>query len=174
MDRGQGRRGLRVWLAARIAEGSTRRPPFLHLTRRAGVGEAPPQPPDARGDETTDLPALPTSPAAARRFVADALWRAGVGDETIGTASLLTSELVTNSIVHANSAVRVAVGVRGGSLHVAVTDDVPGAVEPRAMDPERPNGRGLLLVSMLATTWSVEPSPGGKTICFELVTRDDA
>jgi anti-sigma regulatory factor (Ser/Thr protein kinase) len=172
MNPGQGRRGLRVWLAARVAAGSTRGAPFLHPTRRAHAAEAPwPTAPGAQGEETTDLPALPTSPAAARRFVADALWRFGVDSEAISTASLLTSELVTNSVVHARSPVRVVVGVKGRALHIAVTDDEPGDVQPRAIDPERPNGRGLLLVSRLATTWSVEPVPGGKTVCFELVIR---
>jgi anti-sigma regulatory factor (Ser/Thr protein kinase) len=166
MNPGQGRRGLRVWLAARVAAGSTRGAPFLHPTRRAHAAEVPwPPAPGAQREENTQLP------AAARRFVADALWRFGVDSEAISTASLLTSELVTNSVVHARSPVRVVVGVKGRALHIAVTDDEPGDVQPRAIDPERPNGRGLLLVSRLATTWSVEPVPGGKTVCFELVIR---
>jgi anti-sigma regulatory factor (Ser/Thr protein kinase) len=171
MVRGHEQRGLRTWLAARAAGASTRRSPFLHLSRRAAAAAESPEPQaDVPAEETADLPALPTSPAAARRFVAAALWKLGADAGAISTASLLTSELVTNSVVHANSAVRVAVGMRDRCLRVAVTDFVPGEVAPRAIDLERPNGRGLLLVSMLATSWSVEPTPGGKTVCFELMT----
>ncbi len=171
MVRGDEQRGLRARLAARVATASTRRPLFKHLARRAGAAEAPEDSTPAESpEETADLPALPTSPAAARRFVASALRKLGADSDAISTASLLTSELVTNSVVHANSPVRVAVGKRGRAIHVAVTDFVPGAVEPRAVDLERPSGRGLLLVSLLATSWSVEPIPGGKTVCFELIT----
>jgi anti-sigma regulatory factor (Ser/Thr protein kinase) len=160
-------------MADRTGCGSAyRSAPVLHWCGRADAAKAPSPPaPAPRGEETADLSALPTSPATARRFVADALWRLGVDPEAISTASLLTSELFTNSVVHANSPVRVAVGMQGRALHVAVTDNVAGDVQPQTIDPERPNGRGLLLVSMLANSWSVEPIPGGKTICFELVTR---
>ncbi|MCU1459246.1 MAG: hypothetical protein JWL73_3338 [Actinomycetia bacterium] len=163
---------MRVWLAVRLSRSSTRAPHFLHLGRIAHAAEATGLPEDQLPDEdATDLPALATSPAVARRFVGDVLSRFGADPESIATASLLTSELVTNSVVHARSPVRVSVGRRGRSVRVGVTDFVPGDIEPRPIDPERPNGRGLLLVSMLATSWSVEPVPGGKTVCFELVTK---
>src|SRR5680860_1192480 len=67
------------------------------------------------------LPANPASARRARRFVGDALhrlqWEAGVD-----LAELLVSELVTNAVLHAGTAVRLRVQAdRGAGVPVSYT-----------------------------------------------------
>src|SRR6202167_95084 len=72
----------------------------------------------------------------------------------VDTAVLLTSELVTNALRHETGGViTLTVACVAGELRVAVHDSpprVPMRVTPR-VDAEA--GRGLLLVSRLATDW---------------------
>lgn len=126
-----------------------------------------PSRPAATTSATTDLPAHPMSARRARRFVITALEAFGVS-ELGDVAELLTSEVVTNAVVHAHSGVRVALESLEEGIRVSVSDSnalVPSAGRP-VDDADR--GRGLHLVDLLADRWGVEPSPSGKTVWFEL------
>jgi anti-sigma regulatory factor (Ser/Thr protein kinase) len=84
-------------------------------------------------------------------------------------AELLTSELVTNALVHTDdeAILTATVGPRG--LRVEVRDFV--ARRPRLRVPaadDGTNGRGLLLVQSLAAAWGVRPHAVGKSVWFEL------
>ncbi|KOV65966.1 hypothetical protein ADL00_18245 [Streptomyces sp. AS58] len=84
-------------------------------------------------------------------------------------AELLTSELVTNAIVHTDdeAVLTAAVGPRG--LRVEVRDFV--ARRPRVRAPKADDGthgRGLVLVESLADAWGVRPHAVGKSVWFEL------
>ncbi|MGW7408522.1 ATP-binding protein [Streptomyces sp. NPDC054833] len=84
-------------------------------------------------------------------------------------AELLTSELVTNALVHTDrDAVLTAVlGPRG--LRVEVRDFVgrrPRMCAPKA--DEGTHGRGLVLVQSLADAWGVRAHGVGKSVWFEL------
>ncbi|MDQ1710835.1 MAG: hypothetical protein QOE45_285 [Frankiaceae bacterium] len=109
----------------------------------------------------------PRSAGAARRFVQDSV-RDLVTLDVAEVAVLLTSELVTNVIVHARTPLRLDVEVDGGAVRVAVVDDAPQPPRRRGGDGGRLTGRGIGLVAMLAATWGVEPTPPGKTVWFEL------
>ena len=89
-------------------------------------------------------------------------------------ASLLVSELVTNSVVHANvgprRALTVEVTTRGDRVRIAVTD--PGSrLRPRMLppDPATPGGLGLLLVDELCETWGVSQDLGPTCVWCELL-----
>ncbi|MBA2528582.1 MAG: hypothetical protein H0V19_01235, partial [Euzebyales bacterium] len=70
-------------------------------------------------DELTLQPSA-ASPRAARQFVVAVLRRWGC--EHLGdTVALLTSELVTNAVLHAGSAVGVSVARRRGGVRVEVS-----------------------------------------------------
>ncbi|MER5911215.1 ATP-binding protein [Streptomyces sp. NPDC001982] len=84
-------------------------------------------------------------------------------------AELLTSELVTNALVHTDhdAVLTAVVGPRG--LRVEVRDFV--ARRPRLCAPdadEGTHGRGLVLVQSLADAWGVRPHGVGKAVWFEL------
>jgi anti-sigma regulatory factor (Ser/Thr protein kinase) len=119
------------------------------------------------------FPCAAASAGAARRFVRSAC--AGlVNDEVVEIAVLLTSELVTNSVVHGRSAVTVAVSAPNGVLRVAVTDNNSQrpTLEPAEQIGER--GRGMALVDAISTAWGVTPVGEGKTVWFTLSRRPPA
>lgn len=91
-------------------------------------------------------------------------------DEVRDTAELLTSELVTNALLHAGTDLTVHIEScdGDGSVRIAVDDGSDRA--PQLGDPngEDLGGRGLPLVASLATRWGWEPLPIGKRVWFEV------
>lgn len=116
---------------------------------------------------SVDLLPEPRAAGTARHFVFDQL-KPLVPDDVAETAMLLTSELVTNVIVHARTPMRLDVDLTDDSIRVAVVDDAPRQPALRRAHDARLTGRGMNLVAALATEWGVEPSPTGKTVWFEL------
>jgi anti-sigma regulatory factor (Ser/Thr protein kinase) len=109
----------------------------------------------------------PTSARAAREFVARTLLEWGRGDQT-EAAVLLTSELVTNAIIHARTEVAVTMRVAGDGLRVVVLDESDEQPSPRSEADELGGGRGLKLVDAVAASWGVAPQGTGKAVWFEL------
>jgi CheY-like chemotaxis protein len=104
----------------------------------------------------------------ARRFVGSALENWGLGALEYDT-SLIVSELVTNALLHAGSAVRVTLKRSQQLLRVEVWD---GSLD-RVPDPKAPveleeHGRGLMLVSALSRAWGIEPAADGKVVWAEV------
>lgn len=109
----------------------------------------------------------PTSARAAREFVAGLLQSWDRADQT-EAAVLLTSELVTNAIVHARSQIDLTVRLTGATLRVAVLDESAEQPRLRQRRDDLGSGRGLGLVEALAVSWGVTPGGRGKTVWFEL------
>jgi anti-sigma regulatory factor (Ser/Thr protein kinase) len=115
------------------------------------------------------LEAEASAPGAARRFLRRALATQnldGFGD----VSELLTTELVTNVVLHARSPITVRLLTSGDRLRVEVDDASNKALVPQPADPERPSGKGLLLVDKLASDWGVDTRADGKTVWFEIDT----
>ena len=97
------------------------------------------------------------SPAEARRTL-EAL-RVSLDDPVVDDATLLVSEVVSNSVRHAGlgAADAIEVRVRGSRamLHVDVIDPGPG-FEPRVHPRQDDGGWGLWLLDQVATRWGVE------------------
>jgi len=112
----------------------------------------------------------PTSPARARRFVAEALEE--LPAETVEVATLLVSELVTNVVVHAGTDASVAVESSRTGVRIEVADAVGGTPELQVNDMDAESGRGLILVDRASRAWGVEPRRDGpgKIVWFELET----
>ncbi|RRQ79212.1 SpoIIE family protein phosphatase [Streptomyces griseofuscus] len=103
----------------------------------------------------------------ARRFVRSAL--RGVAPEVADTAELLTSELVTNAVLHACTEVEVRVWSYGGQVRVRVGDGRPDRpLVPRALRPYAGAGRGLAVVAELASSHGAHVGEGRKAVWFEL------
>lgn len=113
----------------------------------------------------------PRAAAQARRLSTQCLERWEL-PELSRTAALLTSELVTNALVHARSPVRVVVAVAGGTVEVGVTDwnsHRPRLKRQQARwEPSRGQGRGLLLVEELSDEWGSVDVTAGKQVWFSL------
>ena len=121
----------------------------------------------AKTHDDLQLPSAPSSVGEARRFVAaalDALGAHGVQE----VAALLTSELVTNAVVHAGGAIRIRVAGGASTVRIAVEDTSPAKPQPREAGDRAVTGRGLNLVDQLAVRWGVDDVDGGKVVWFEL------
>jgi anti-sigma regulatory factor (Ser/Thr protein kinase) len=115
-----------------------------------------------------ELPPEPRSAGAARHFVEDGL-RGCVSADVAEIAVLLTSELVTNVIVHARTPLRLDLDTDDdANVRVAVADDAPRSPMLRRSHDARLTGRGMNLVETLAEHWGVEPTASGKSVWFEL------
>lgn len=112
-----------------------------------------------------------SGPRQARRFVAEVLRRWGIRESCVHDAQLLTTELVTNALIHARSPSTVTV-VRDAvdSVRVEVADHNPAMPTPREWGPDAVTGRGLHIVDRLSRAWGVTPdaSGEGKVVWFEL------
>jgi len=111
----------------------------------------------------------PTSVGAARRFVRDVLMSRQVDDAVVDTVELLTSEVVTNAIVHGRSGPQLVVDVGDDVVRVAVGDLSPDVPVPRLSHLDDVSGRGVVIVEQLASAWGVElDRGGGKQVWFEV------
>jgi len=113
-----------------------------------------------------ELAADTTSPRQARVLVRDLLGEGA--DELVDTVQLLVTELVTNAVLHASSAPRLEMHLGQRTIRMAVYDADPTLPERREPDVDRPGGRGLHLLDMLATRWGAEAHGDGKVVWFEL------
>ena len=118
------------------------------------------------------LPAEPTAPRLARRFLAEELTAWGIGEEVLEAAQLCLSEVVTNAVNHAHTVADVRLSLLEGVLTVLVRDrGGSGEVvqpEPSEEDPLAVYGRGLMLVEALTDRWGSERDAGGTTVWFAL------
>ena len=103
------------------------------------------------------------------------MWR--IGQDTVETATLLISELVTNAVKGSgtNSPTgRIVVSLRyaDGELTASVTDPALGPPIMREPDSEAESGRGLMLVQALSQEWGYHLLPAeGKVVYFVLAVR---
>ncbi|WP_405588673.1 SpoIIE family protein phosphatase [Streptomyces sp. NBC_01190] len=113
------------------------------------------------------------SVAFARAFVRDTLHGWGFAD-VVDDAVVLTSELVTNAVVHAGTAADVICLRYETAVRVEVSDHYPEREIPiqsrsrQFRDADNEGGRGLLLCGALASRWGVEYTAAGKNVWFQL------
>lgn len=111
----------------------------------------------------------PSSVGDARRFLRHELHRWSA-DELEPAASLVLSELATNSILHARSGFAVELSFTGRELRIAVLDHSTRVPAMKPYGPEAATGRGLRLVTAFVDAWGTEPRAGGKTVWAVLST----
>lgn len=83
-------------------------------------------------------------------------------------ARLLTSELVTNGVLHAGTPLLLRARAFGGSIVVGLTDGSDRLPQPNLKHSQRTGGRGLALIDALATRWGWVDDARGKTVWFLL------
>jgi two-component sensor histidine kinase len=112
------------------------------------------------------LDPLPRVVGSARAFVRE--HAPPLAPETTDVLVLLTSELVTNAVLHARTAIEVGIAVADHSVVVTVHDEDLTRPEQQPYDG-REGGWGLALVRELAAAWSLDFHPDdGKTAWFRL------
>lgn len=102
----------------------------------------------------------------ARRFVQDLACGSCAG--VCESAVLLTSELVTNAIIHGRSEARLQVRAGAGRIRVEVGDDNSRLPALQTTDDDALDGRGLQILTTVADAWGVYPSDIGKVVWFEV------
>lgn len=122
--------------------------------------------------EVWRLPAAARSVPEARRNVTTTLHEWGL-DGMVDTARLLTSELVTNAVLHARTDMTVTVEEQGRGVRISVADHSPVSPALRHHSTTATTGRGLRLLDELADAWSVADDRDGKTVWFSLTTDRD-
>ncbi|GAA1587607.1 SpoIIE family protein phosphatase [Actinoplanes couchii] len=130
----------------------------------------------------TRLPNDRRTPAAARALVRSVLEETGLF-VLLNEALLLTTELSTNAVVHANTELEIEVSADTGGLTVTVTDFAAGPVEQLTVGPRNESseigevaerGRGLLLVDHFASRWGTVHEGDGKGVWFRLDSRAES
>jgi len=112
------------------------------------------------------------STTEARRFVLSAVSDWGY-DGLRDTAALLTSEVVTNSVLHARTEVEVTVRRLDDGISVEVTDGSTRPPVRRMQLEEATTGRGVDLLGQLASAWDVDIRDNGKTVRFTVSDAAD-
>ena len=123
------------------------------------------------------LPPAPESARQARRFVADVLTTAGAR-EFVDTATLLTSELVTNAVIHPEAAegstLELRIWVYRDGVKVEVEDPGKGFDPADRSSSSRHGGRGLFLVDRCSASWGARRAEDerGRRFCvwFEFMS----
>ncbi|MFB6777827.1 SpoIIE family protein phosphatase [Streptomyces sp. NPDC056352] len=114
--------------------------------------------------------------ARVRVFLRDLLrqWDRAQLQETL---ELVTTEVVTNALIHADSEVELRLREYPDRIRVEVRDSDPHPPVPTAIvaeeetNQEAESGRGLLIVDALAGDWGSSPAGRGKTTWFEIALR---
>ena len=115
------------------------------------------------------LPCVPSSVAVARGRIAAELREAGLFPAAVADAALVTSELLSNAILHArplpDSCIRVSWILMPTSVEVIISDG-GSATRPRASRPSLSSigGRGLGIVEHLCSSWGVRADERGTTV----------
>jgi anti-sigma regulatory factor (Ser/Thr protein kinase) len=128
-----------------------------------------PVPPGARV-ATHVVAAAPHEVSFAREFVRSTLAAWGIEGESLDTAVLCASELVTNAIIHTQDGCELRVVLHDAVLTATVRDAGTAAARPdtSGWDPLAVRGRGLQLVEALSERWGSELHHRGMTVWCEL------
>ena len=120
---------------------------------------------------TYELTLEPTVDAVGvgRRLVNDAL-----SEALSYTATLLTSEVLTNSLLHARTQIVLTVErTSPETVTISVHDGSPLVPRRRRHAQDATTGRGLELLDRLSKSWRIEPEERGKTLTFTVGTDVD-
>ena len=93
--------------------------------------------------------------------------------DLVDAAQLVTSELVTNAVVHAGSQVTLRITAEPGAVRVEVGDASPHLPVRRSWGRTAGTGRGLLIVEDQTDGWGAARIGEGKVVWFEIGQPSD-
>jgi two-component sensor histidine kinase len=111
---------------------------------------------------TLSLDRVNTASRAARDFLRREL--VDLDEDTLHTLLLVTTELVTNALLHAAGPIDLSVAVDERRVVIEVFDCEPLPPTMRDHDVTRTDGRGIALVAMVSDDWGSRRHDGGKTV----------
>jgi anti-sigma regulatory factor (Ser/Thr protein kinase) len=120
------------------------------------------------------IPGRPEHVSRARAFVAGLAVQTAPARSAADTAVLLTSELVTNAMLHTSSGAGdgtvtvVVVDVPDGLMVEVIDDGSPASGPEVQSDRYVAHGHGLFLVEQLASRWGYLRDMAGTTVWFQL------
>lgn len=114
------------------------------------------------------LPSIPSSAPVARRFLLDVLGSWSLPAETVDTAGLLLTELVSNAVRHSDESIDLRLAIDEHRLRVGVFDESHRLPLPAPVGVESTSGRGLQLIDAMSSGWGVEMEDAGKVVWFEM------
>lgn len=124
---------------------------------------------EVRAASVVLLPCVPSSVAVARGRIGAELHQAGLPATVMADAALVTSELLSNAILHArplpDACVRVS-WVLSASVVEIIVSDGGSTTRPQAARPSLSSigGRGLGIVEHLCSSWGVRADERGTTV----------
>ena len=78
------------------------------------------------------------------------------------------SEVASNAVLHARTALTVETATDGSTWYVGVKDHSPVVPSTRSHAPDATSGRGLQLLEAIVDRWGTRVEPDGKVVWFEL------
>lgn len=126
------------------------------------------RPAGVRARRCVPLPPEAASAGQARRALREVLVQTGE-DRWLEAAELACTELVSNAVLHAHTAITLTIEVGVDELRVDVHDLSPALPLQRSYDTQATTGRGMTLVAALASDHGIsDAGPHGKTVWFTL------
>jgi len=116
---------------------------------------------------TITLPQSLEAPRIARMFVAEHVCQTHLLPP-VEDAVLLTSEAITNAVVHGGPPIELAIDCTGEASEIRVSDGSEAIPLPHMASEEDVHGRGLMLIDVLSDAWGVEAAMPGKQVWFLL------
>lgn len=106
--------------------------------------------------------------ALARRHVRRALQGWGL-HELVEPAVLLTSEVVTNALLHSGTTITVRMAREGVGVRIEVQDGSTVMPVRRRHSTTASTGRGVQLLASIAVDWGTEELATGKVVWFTVL-----
>lgn len=119
-------------------------------------------------DRREMLPPDPSSVRMARRFVTEALESIGADEDVVMSTELLTSEVVTNAVLHAGTDFEIHVIANADGARVEVIDGLCAEPTMRDYDDDSGTGRGLELLEAMSAAWGSCLLDDGKVVWFDV------
>lgn len=118
--------------------------------------------------ESLAMQPLPQNVSRARRTVVETLLSTDRGD-LADAAALVTSEIVTNAVLHTGSDIWLTITVTSAGVLVEVEDHSSQLPTPRSYDAIATTGRGMALIDELVSEFGVRAlQDDGKVVWFTL------
>ena len=121
------------------------------------------------GKELT-LDSTPESVRISRELVRRTLH--SIDADLVEVAAILTDEMVANAVKHGRPPISLSIESDNDGIVISVADCGPGFPVARTVSHTDENGRGLMIIDILADEWGVVPLYRGKQVWFRLHVRD--